>query len=162
MRPKRFAEAFVGYHWVLAGVATTAYWVIGRQSHFDVIADLRRETRSNVYLSLAGTSGVLLGFAITAVTIFLSLGRGRGLDLLRTQQDFPYVRRVLMGAIYAFGVSTLWMTAMLVVDAGEQPRQLLEAIAAGVVTLAFLRTSALLWLLNRLLRLAIADAQSLP
>jgi len=159
IRPRRFREAFVGYHWLLAALVLAAYALVTTLSRNDLLGELDEGTRENVYLSLAGTAGVLLGFAITGVTIFLSLGSGRGLDLLRGQtDDFPYIRKVLMGSIYAFALAAVWMTAMLVLDTASEPEMSLEIVASGVLALTFFRTWALLWLLNSLLRLAVKDA----
>jgi hypothetical protein len=154
-RPSSFRKAFVGYHWVLAAGVAGVYAAIVYCTHHTLLGHLDKPTRTSFYLSLAATSGVLLGFSLTAVAIFLTLGDGRGLSLLREQPEYEYVRIVLMGAIYAFGITTSAMTALILLDAHVEPRLYLEVIAIGIASLAFFRTWSVLWLLNRLLRLAI-------
>lgn len=162
-KPPPFREAFIGYQYVGVGIAVAAYGaVVFSESGPELIGRLDKDTRETFYLSLAGTSAVMLGFAITAVAIFLTLGPGKGLDLLRTAKDFPYVRKVLMGAIGSYALATVVMTALIIADACQHGRRWLETIGVGVLTLAVLRTLSLLWLLNRLLRLAIIDAQARP
>lgn len=158
-RPPRFKSAFVGYHYLPALAVSGAYVLVEYLAKGPrLFGSLDPDTRAQFYLSLAGTSGVLLGFALTAVTIFTSLGSGRGMDFLRGTPGFAYTRKVFMGAISAFAVSTVVMTAMIVGDTAKDPRLWMEVVTAGVLTLAFLRTWALLWLLNRLLDQVLKDA----
>ena len=63
-----------------------------------------------------------------------------------------------MGAIWAFAFGTVMMTAMIVADSANDPKKWLEAVAAGILALVFLRTWALLWLLNKLLDQTLKDA----
>ncbi len=156
----RFKDAFIGYHWVLAavfglGYGAAEYFAPGRPN---LLAAIDPGTRSNFYMSLAGTSGVLLGFALAAITVFTGLGSGRGMDFLRGTPGFAYTRNIFMGAIWAFAFATIVMTAMVLADAAKDPKKWLEAIAASILALAFIRTWSLLWLLNRLLDQVLRDA----
>jgi hypothetical protein len=160
IRLPRFREAFIGYHYFIAAAGGCAYAGLAYWTRQKLVATLDPGTRSSLYVSLAATTGVMLGFGITAVAIFLSLGPGRGLDLLRTQPDYAYVRKILMGAIYSLGIATVGMTLMIVLDSGTKGRRPLEAVAAAIGVLALLRTWALLWFLNRLLRIALKDQAS--
>ena len=160
IKARPFREAFVGYHYlgvaaVMAGYAAVVY----AAARPELLGRLAKGNRQTLYVSLAGTSAVMLGFAITAVAIFLTLGPGKGLDLLRTDKDFPYVQNVLMGAIRSYALATVVTTTLIVGDACPDGRRWLETAAAGTLALALMRTGSLLWLLNRLLRLAITDAQ---
>lgn len=155
----RFKEAFIGYHYVIASFVVAAYAAIeyllsGQQ----LLGRLDEETRGTLYLSLAGTNGVLLGFGITGITIFTSLGSGRGMDFLRGTPGFAYTRTVFMGAIWAFAFGTVMMTVMIVADSARHPREWLELLAAAALALVVLRTWALLWLLNKLLDQVLKDA----
>jgi hypothetical protein len=155
MKFPRFRDAFVGYHWLISTITAGIYAAVVYGSSHIGLAGLGPGVRNSFYLSLAATSGVLLGFAITTVAIFFSLGSSKGLDLIRGQAAYGYIRTVLMGAIRALALSTVVMTALILLDTHIDPRKLLEVIAIGVATLALLRTWALLWLLNRLLRLVL-------
>ena len=160
-RIPRFSSAFLGYHYVFALGGAIAYGLLVHLSRYGIVGDLDSATRSSLYLSLAATTGVLLGFAVTAVAVFLSIGPGRGLDLLRKQPSYSYTRKILMGAIYAFALATIFLTLMIVFDTRSHPRTYLEICASFIAILALLRGWALVWLLNRLLRLAVVDAQHL-
>jgi hypothetical protein len=157
LRVRPFREAFVGYHYLPAALACVLYVLVSYKTDHRLLAGLDPHTRGDLYLSLTATTGVLLGFAITAVAVFTSLGDGAGLELLSTQDDFAYARTILMGAIYALAVALIGATAMILVDEEPLGNRWVEAIGLGLVTLALLRTWALLWLLDKLLTLAIAD-----
>lgn len=154
-----FAEAFLGYHYALATAVATGYGALVVWSSHRLVGHLPPPTRISLYTSLAATSGVLLGFALTAVTVLLALGPGRGLDLLRSQPEFSYTRKVLMGAIYYFAYATIIATALILVDEKHSPVLWLESLAVFVYTMAALRLWSLVWLLDRLLRLAVSDAR---
>jgi hypothetical protein len=153
-----FKQAFIGYHYVLAAFGGAAYAAVEYGSDRPHILALPT-TRSDLYISLAATSSVLLGFAVTAVTVFTGLGSGRGMDFLRGTPGFAYTRTVFLGAIWSFTAGTGVMTAMIVADSSNHPRQALEAVAFAVLLLMALRTWALLWLLDRLLNQVLQDAK---
>jgi hypothetical protein len=156
---RRYREAFVGYHYLIAAAVGSAYAVVVYASRFHGFGSLASGVRGNLYLSLSATTGVLLGFAIAAVAIFTSFGSGAGLDLLREQEEFPYVKTVLMGAIYALAAALGASTCLIVVDAEASGDRWIEAIGVGVIALAILQTAALLWLLNKLLTVVVPDRQ---
>jgi hypothetical protein len=159
-RPPRFKDAFIGYHFVVTVLAVAAYAIA--EWHTDskyLLSGIDDESRPLLYVSLAATCGVLLGFGLTAVTVFTGLGSGRGMDFLRGTPGFSYSRKVFMGAIWVYAAGTALMTALIVVDAAQRPRPWLETIAVGMVVLLLLRTWALLWLLNKLLDQVLKDAK---
>jgi hypothetical protein len=149
----------MGYHYALATAGAAVYGVVTYVTSHRLLAAVEAPSRTSLYTSLAATTAVLLGFAITAVAIFTSLGSGAGLDLLAGEPEFPYARRVMMGAIYTLAVATVVVTILIVADAGITGRKGVEIVAVWIGLLAVLRTWALLWLVNKLLRLAIADRQ---
>lgn len=158
-RPPPFREAFVGYHYVI-GVATAgAYTGVVYGTTHRLLGDVSGVTRSSLYVSLAATTGVLLGFAITAVAVFTSLGPGAGLDLLAGEPEFGYATKILMGALHALAFGLLVATTLILADGESAGDRWIEAIGVLAVTLALLRTWALVWLMSKLLGLAITDRQ---
>jgi len=157
----RFREAFVGYHWVFAGVVAIGYAAAEYRGPGapHLLAAVDESVRSNLYLSLAGTTGVLLGFGLASVAVFTGLGSGRGMDFVRGTPGFGYTRTVFMGAIWGFAFGSMTMTGMIVADSAKEPKIWLEALAVGILALVLLRTWALLWLLNKLLDQTLKDAE---
>ena len=151
---------FLAYHYAVAAAIAVGYGATVVWGSHNLIGDLSPAVRTSLYTSLAATSGVLLGFGITSVTVLLSLGPGRGLDLLRSQPEFAYTRKVLIGAIYYFAFATVIATALIVVDENKSPVVWLESLGVFVYAMAALRVWSLVWLLNRLLKVVVSDAQS--
>jgi hypothetical protein len=158
-RPPSFSKSFMGYHYVIVAVIAFAYFLITWRDWSELLGAVDAETRSLLYVSLAATSGVLLGFGLTAVAVFTGLGSGRGMDFMRGTPGFAYSRVVFMGAIRTFFLSTLVLTALIVLDSHDHPRTWLELLGASVITLGVLRTWALLWLMNLLLDQTLKDAR---
>jgi hypothetical protein len=159
-RPPRFKDAFIGYHLVFASIAVAGYVLAEwRTEGTYLLSGIDHESRPLLYMSLAGTCGVLLGFGLTAVTVFTGLGGGRGMDFLRGTPGFAYTRKVFLGAIWVYAAGAGLMTALIVVDAAERPKTWIEAVAVGMLALLLLRTWALLWLLNKLLDQVLKDAK---
>jgi hypothetical protein len=149
-------EAFVGYGYVVGGVATGAYLLTeSLADDYLLLGSLGASTRTALYVSLATTSGALFGFAITAITVILSVGSGRAIDFLRSLDEYSYVRKVLMGAITSLAIATIVFTAMIVLDPGKHGRLLLQALVVGILAWVICRVAGVVWLLNRLLRLTL-------
>jgi hypothetical protein len=118
--------------------------------------------RQALYISLAASSGALLGFAITAVSILITLGDGPRMAWLRHQPAFTQTRFVYMTAIRALGTATLVFTALIALDDGHELDAWLAGVAAGVLLLVVVRLCWVIWLMNRLVGLATQDQAVSP
>ena len=106
---------FIGYQWVVVAVVCLAYVFASWRWH-GLLAQIKPETRSLLYVTLASVAGVLLGFGLTAIAIFTGLSSGRGMDFLRGTPGFRYTRTVFMGAIWPYAVTVVLMPALVVAD----------------------------------------------
>src|SRR6266511_3656964 len=123
-------------------------------------ATLPAGTRSAVYISIAATSGALLGFTIAALSVLLALPSGPRLKFLQGTAAWSKVPRVFVRAAWMLGLATLVFTAGIVVDDDARPCVAMEAIAIPVVTSAVLRVAASVLLLGRLVRYSFEDSRS--
>ena len=146
---------------LLGAVATAGVFVIVDRVHFvegrSLLAHVSTGARSALYISISASCAALLGFAITATSILLVLGAGPRMTWLRDQPEFQKTRVVFMYAIYALALATVVFTALIVVDTGQVGAWLLEALGAGVLALVITRLAWVLWLLDQLLRISLAD-----
>jgi hypothetical protein len=148
----------IGFHYVWAFVASAAYAAVEwRHKGHSLLATIDEQTRSALYISLAATAGALLGFAITAITILLTLGGGRRIEWLYRNETFDYVRKIFFGAIHALAFTTIYFSAMIVADTAEEPKPPFETAAVFFLVLALLRVYRVVRLLSDLLELAIKD-----
>lgn len=122
-----------------------------------LLAHVSGGSRSAFYISISASCAALLGFAITATSILLVLGAGPRVQWLRNQPEFQQTRVVFMHAIYALALATVIFTGLIVIDTGQSGAWFLEAPAAGVIAFVITRLAWVLWLLDRLLRVSLAD-----
>lgn len=123
-------------------------------------ATLPAGTRSAVYISIAATSGALLGFVITALSVLLALPSGRRLSFLRGSKAWPKFPAIFVRAAWALGAATVVFTAAIVVDDDRKPATLMEAIGIVVGSSAVLRVTASVLLLSRLVKYSFEDRGS--
>jgi hypothetical protein len=140
--------AAVGIGYTMAAKASTGYWSVGSADS---------GTRQALYISLAASSGALLGFAITAVSILVTLGDGPRITWLRQQDAFAQTRVVFMTAIRGLGIATLLYTALILLDDGNDVAAWLQGLIVAVFVLVVVRLGWLVWLLNQLVSLATED-----
>lgn len=153
-------RAKIGSHYLWGGFGAASYFFVDRlHPHGTLLATADKGTRSALYISLATTSGALLGFAITAVVILLTIGGGRRMDWLYSDNRFGYARTILLGAIHALGAATLYYSALIVVDTANASHRLLEAVGALFLVLVVFRVLAVVRLMGDLLHIAILDRQ---
>jgi hypothetical protein len=148
----------IGWHYLWAAVAAGAYFSASRiAGSSKLLCGVDGGTRSSLYISLATTTGALLGFAITGITILLTLGSGRRVDWLFASDDFAYVRTIFLGAIRSLALATILFSVLIVIDAQTHGHTWAEAIAVGFVVLVILRGYRVVKLLGDLLDIAIKD-----
>lgn len=84
---------------IFGGGALLAYLVLDYFSDGAVlIGRIEPGARRDLYISLAGTSGALLGFVITSLSILLALPSGKAVDRLRTFGAWRLLTQTLLVA----------------------------------------------------------------
>jgi hypothetical protein len=130
-----------------------------------VLASLSAGTRRALFISISATTGALLGFAITGVTILLTVGRGPRIAWLKGHSEFRQETRFLFfSTILALGLATITFLVLIAVGSGKDFKEIWGLIAAALVFLVLDRLWRLVIFLNKLMRVALedADADSLP
>lgn len=117
-------------------------------------------TREAFFVSLAATTGALLGFAITGLTILLSLGGGQRMKWLMSKKFFRDEARFLfMSTIAALGIATAAFLLLIVVATDKDsfwcPWGYLAIAMLGLVAE---RVYRLVRFFNRLMAIAFKDA----
>lgn len=129
-----------------------------------LVATVPAGTREAFFASLAATSGALLGFAITGLTILLTLGGGARLKWLMRQDRFKAEAPMLFTtAIGVLGVAT-GIFLLLIVVATEKnsfwaPWGYLALITAALVAE---RVGRLVRFFHHLMDIAFRDADEEP
>lgn len=122
-------------------------------------ATLPASTRSAIYISAATTTGALLGFVITALSVLLALPSGRRLDYLRGSKAWPKFPKVFVRTAWTLGAATVVFTTAIVVDDNKTPSTAMESLAIVAATFTVLRISASVLLLGRLVQYSFDDQE---
>jgi hypothetical protein len=83
-------------------------------------------TRSNLFSSLAATSGALLGFAITSVSVLLALPDRESIERLRGFRAWRLLTQGLLVAAGLLAVTLIYATVALATDTGPSGNDWLE------------------------------------
>ena len=123
-----------------------------------LLASLDKGVRQALFISAAATTGALLGFAITGVTILMSVGRGPRMVWLTGEEMFRHgVQFVFHTAIVGLSISTLMFLVLIAVGSGDDFPLVWGLVAAAISALAIDRLWRLVTFLNKLMRIALRD-----
>lgn len=101
-----------------------------------LLARSSSEVRADLYSSLTGSSGALLGFTIAAVAILVTFAprHGSGVDVTR-EDNLGRARRKLVGVLLAtaaaLGFTLVCATLALGIDRGDSARSWLEQLVVS-------------------------------
>ena len=102
-----------------------------------------------LYATIAGLSGTLLGFAITAITLLIGLFRTPEFGPLRRNDDYGSLFSDYKLAIVLLGVTTLFALGATVATAARVYSTIIVGVAVGLVGLSSLtmaHATRILWL----------------
>lgn len=125
-----------------------------------LLATVPAATRKTLFASLAATSGALLGFAVTGLTILLSLGGGPGMRWLMRQDRFRAEAQFLFtSAVASLGFATV-VFLFLIVAATDTTTfwQPWGILAVATVALVVERVTRLVFFFHDLMGMALAQA----
>lgn len=143
---------------VLIGVEFTV-WVIWAGGA-SVVQEFLGGNRAAIYGTLSTLFGSLLGFIIVAVSIVLGLVDNPRLRLLRDAGQVDTLWEVFEANIRALALATLVSLVALVVDRGPTPNLYLLGFLAFAFSLAFLRVSRSVWVLEEVMKKVTKDSST--
>jgi hypothetical protein len=152
--------------WIVAApvVAVIVYGVLECLHGDPLLAAVPAGTRQTFFASLAATTGALLGFAITGLTILLTLGGSQRMTWLLGQERFRTESRALFTtAIAALGFATAVFLLLIVVatdkDSFWHPWGYL---CIATMALVAERLSRLVYFFHDLMGVALKDGEGEP
>jgi hypothetical protein len=149
--PCRFwSRHFLWCELVAVGIVTAAFvvWSLryGGEQH---VLQFMEDRRGAIYGVLAGIFGSLLGFAIAAEAIVLSLSGSDKLSIVRNSKHYPTLWRVFRWTIRTLAVATVAAVLALVLDRDKAPWMLWLYVCAGFALLAAAQLARTIWVLEQ-------------
>lgn len=146
-------------------IVLIAYGVIDHFNSGDsLLAAVPAGTRQAFFVSLAATSGALLGFAITGLTILLTMGGGERMEWLLWQERFRTESRALFTtAIGSLGFATaIFLLLIVVATSKESFWAPWGYLAFATMALVAERLARLVLFFHDLMGVALKDAEGKP
>lgn len=137
---------------VLVLVLVGAFALTTSASNFD--STLNETRRGQLYGSLAGTSGALLGFVLAALSILVALPSTERIEALRRHHSWPRVPSSYFRAARALLYALVLCTLGIALDSATKPWVFYELLVVAVVALALVRVVAAVVALDQLLSVA--------
>jgi len=129
-------------------VALLAFWKYGALA--DALCWIVKNSRGQIYGTLASIAGSLLGFVITALSVVLGFSASDRLTVLRSSKYYKQLWDVFTSTIRVLAVTTfVWLLALFF-DRESRPRPLILVFALAFSFLAILRLLRCIWVLERI------------
>ncbi len=138
----------------LVGLLVAGYFLSTNASGFE--ASMSPSARAALYATLAGVAGALLGFVLAALAVLVALPSSERLEALRAHPNWARVPSSYIRASLGLFASVIICTLGIVLDGGQKPRQLYEAITVVIVAFALVRVLASVVALDQILSVANA------
>jgi hypothetical protein len=125
-------------------------------------------SRSEIYGTCVALFGSLMGFAITAQALMLTLAHGQpvqpSLARLRASTQYPVLWAIFTQTIVGLAFATLASMVALLADRAELPIGALVISTLGTALFALVRLARLIWILAAVVALVTAgsDQERLP
>lgn len=112
--------------------------------------------RGDVYGALAGVSGALLGFVITAVSIVLGYTDNDRLQIVLRSPNGPVLWNVFRSTMKVLAAATIAALLALIFDRQGSPIPLLLFLVFFTTLLAALRVARSIWVFEYIIRIVTA------
>ena len=151
----RFRELhFLGlgtiYSMLITGIFAVYLYRFGGTVAVDRIL---QDNRTAVYGTLAGISGSLLGFVITALSIIIGYSTNAKFDFLKKTAHYKTLWAVLMKTIWALSLATGYMIIGLVFDRDNSTHDIILCFSIYPLALVFFRLKRCIWVIEKVIEI---------
>ena len=140
-------------------VAASVVWSL-RFGGERLVLEFMDERRGAIYGVLAGIFGSLLGFAIAAEAIVLSLSGSDKLAIVRNSKHYSTLWRVFRWTIRTLALATVAALLALILDRDKQPWPLWLYICAGFGLLAAAQLARTIWVLEQVVHVVATPTKN--
>ena len=122
------------------------------------IEELVHGNRANIYRTLAGVSGTLLGFTLASASFALNAVSSPRLAVLRNSRHYPALWRTFFQTTWFLGALTLTAIVCMIWDRDSAPTTWLVVPLVLFGCLCVVRLARMIWILQRVIGLVAAPS----
>ena len=130
--------------------AALAIWYLAFEGT-DHVEELLKGNRTNIYRTLAGISGTLLGLSIASASFTLNAVSSPRLAVLRNSRHYPTLWRTLFQTTWFLGALTLAALVCMIWDRDDATTTWLVIPLALFVCLSVFRLARVIWILEQVI-----------
>ena len=117
------------------------------------VEELVHGNRANIYRTLAGVSGTLLGFTLASASFALNAVSSPRLAVLRNSRHYPALWRTFFQTTWFLGALTLTAIVCMIWDRDSAPNTWLVVPLVLFAGLCVVRLVRMIWILQRVIGL---------
>ncbi len=117
------------------------------------VEELVHGNRADIYRTLAGVSGTLLGFTLASASFALNAVSSPRLAVLRNSRHYPALWRTFFQTTWFLGVLTLTAMVCMIWDRDSAPTTWLVVPLVLFAGLCVVRLARMIWILQRVIGL---------
>jgi len=136
-----------------------ALWYQRFDGHLYINA-LLAKNRPEIYGTFASITSSLLGFILASMSMAIVFLNTKALKIVRESKHHLVLWKVFTNATWAFAFATLMSLILLIFDRNDSPNPILLLIFFFAVMLAILRMVRVIWVLNWVIIIVAANADS--
>ena len=133
---------------VALAVALAIWLVFQGERH---VEELIHGNRTNIYRTLTGISGTLLGFTLASASFALNAVSSRRLVVLRNSRHYPALWRTFFQTTWFLGALTLTALVCMIWDRDSAPTTWLVVPLVLFTCLCVVRLARTIWVLERVI-----------
>lgn len=153
---KHWARNFLTYELILSIlIAICAFFLI---KHFTIdIDNILKQTRLQIYATIASTSGALLGFVITSISILLTMKESPTILILKNSPHYRTVFDVFLSTSRYLAFTSIASLTGILIDKDNSPHIWFFYLILWVVIISILRLLRCLWILEKMIDLSVRN-----
>ena len=148
-----YGRNFLFLELLISIAVTIALYVwVEESTGYNVLSELLKDKRGEVYSVLIGVSGSLLGFVIATVAILLGFDNHPRMTLLRESAHYKTLWKVFKSAMRYLAVAALVLIAGLLFDTDPSPNWNVFYACFFMLAISSFRVGRCIWVLHYIIR----------
>lgn len=162
MDPEQRSSPWPSLHAALGAAIAVAVYLAADHYAAHQVADFLKDRRQDLYAAVVGVHITMLGFALATLTVVLGYAQSSRFQVLRDSRWFSALFGVFTAALRVLALAFAAALAAMLFDRDSAPLSVLTALCAGTTAAALASVVRLLAVLEKVVRIVIADPARPP